>query len=134
VVGDHDAGDARYRAVIRARMRRDPGTRAWTSLKNGFTGLMLSVGNDSLIVYAPGLPVRLARWFGVDYELSASDVSLSRAHMGWLGTPLFVRDCIVLTWTDARGLTELAVRPEGGDLDRLESALVAAGAQQSKAA
>src|SRR5947199_7076180 len=113
-------------------MRRRPGAHAWTSAENGFTGLMLAVGDDSLVVYAPGLPVRLARWFGVDFELSARDVSLSRAHLGWLGTPLFARDCVVLKWTDDRSVAELAVKPEGGDLDLLESALVAAGAQRSK--
>lgn len=92
---------------------------------------MLAVGDDSVVVYAPGFPVWLSRRLGVDYELSAPEVSLSRAQVGWLGTRLFSRDCLVLTWTDERDVqSELAVRPEDGDLAQLESALVAAGAKK----
>jgi hypothetical protein len=99
-------------------------------VKNGFSGLMLAVGDDSIVVYAPGLPVRFARRLGVDYELSAPDVTLSTAHLGWMGTPLFARDCLVLTWSSEGRVTELAVRPEGGDLRRMETALIEAGVQR----
>ena len=124
------SGATRYCERIRARIRRRPGPATWTAMKNGFTGLMLAVGDDSIIVYAPGFPVRLARRFGVDYELSAPDVSLSSATVGWLGMRLFARECVVLTWNDGGRVTELAVRPEGGDLKRMESALTEAGARR----
>jgi hypothetical protein len=96
---------------------------------------MLAVGDDSIVVYAPGLPPRLARRLGIDFELSAREVSVSTARVGWLGTPLFARECLVLTWADPRGrVTELAVRPEGGDLTRMESALTAAGVRPQRTA
>jgi hypothetical protein len=91
---------------------------------------MLAVGEDSIVVYAPGIPFRLARRLGVDYELAAPDVSLSNARVGWLGTQLLARDCIVLSWSERETVTELAVRPEGGDLKQMESALSEAGARR----
>jgi hypothetical protein len=129
-----ESAESRYRARVRARIRRHPGPSSWTSVKNGFTGLMLAVGDDSIVVYAPGLPVRLAQRLGVDYELSASDVSLSTAHLGWMGTALFARECLVLTWSSEGRLTELAVRPQSGDLKRMETALIEAGVQRRPAA
>jgi len=95
---------------------------------------MLAVSDDSIVVYAPGFPLRLARRFDVDYELHAPEVSLSKAHVGWMGTPLFARDYLVLSWSNEGKVTELAVRPEGGDLGRMARALVEAGVQRRSAA
>jgi hypothetical protein len=125
-----ESDESRYLVRIRARIRRHPGPSSWTSLKNGFTGLMLTVSDDSIVVYAPGLPVRLARRFRVDYELHAPEVSLSTARVGWMGTQLFARECLVLRWSNEGSVTELAVWPESGDLGRLERALAEAGVQR----
>ena len=126
---DHGSDRTRYRSQVRARMRRQPGSRAWTSLKNGFGGLFLAAGDGVIEINAPGVPVRLARLLGVDYVLTAAEVTLNRARVGWLGTRLFERECLVLTWSKGARTTQLAINPVDRDLSRLESALIAAGAR-----
>src|SRR5437870_5182753 len=97
-------------------------------MKSGFSGLFLSVGASLVVIYMPGLPVMLSWRLGIDVEVGASEVTLTMARVGWLGTRLFARDCVMLTWGEGARLAQLAVRPLDGDLSRLQSALVAAGA------
>lgn len=121
-----DAAEVLYDSRIRARMSKSG--RAWTSVKNGFGGVCLAVSEGSVKTYAPGLPRRVARALGLDRSLAASDVTFANARIGWLGTSLFARDCVVLSWRERTHDIQLAVAPEDADLDRLRSALVASGA------
>lgn len=103
-------------------------------MKNGFGGIFFAVEDHLIVLYAPGLPLRLARRLGIDLELRAEQVSLTNARVGWLGSRLFAQECVVLTWERSAGVVQLAINPADRDLKRLQSALLHAGAHMSVAA
>jgi hypothetical protein len=117
-----------YACQVRASLRRD--SSPWTTIKNGFGGIFVAVGDGGVEIYARGIPARLARRVGADYSLDAADVTFGSARIGWLGTRLFERECVVLGWSDGGHTVEVAVAPTDRDLTRLRDALIAAGAQE----
>jgi hypothetical protein len=117
---------AQYRAEIHASKRLTPGSRHWATLKSGWGSLLLAVSDDSIVIYISALPLKLAQRLRADYELNAAEISLGAARVGWWGTQLLAKECVVLAWSEDDRLTELAVRPLDGHLDRLRSALTIA--------
>jgi hypothetical protein len=98
-------------------------------MKNGFGGIRLAVDGASIDISAPGIPKRVARLLGLDHALDASALRMTTQRVGWLGTRLFARDCVVVSWRRGDHAIELAINPTDGDLSRLQSALAAAGVQ-----
>jgi hypothetical protein len=103
---------------VRARVRHLPstGTGTWTTLKAGLSGGLRLVVDAGLIdVRTSGeFATRLLRWLGSDCRLDPSQTQMEFAPVGWLGTPINEKDCIVLSGPTRDGRTiQIAVDPDG---------------------
>jgi hypothetical protein len=126
-----------YAGAVRFRLRRSE-RRPYTSVKNGFGGFMIAVGEDGIRIRPRGgmaealgpLTKALARFLGVSHDLDPAKTTLSRADVGWVSTPINRRSVIVLETRRGRSSLYLAIEPRDHDLDRLEAALLKAGVQR----
>jgi hypothetical protein len=93
------------RAVVRVRYE---GSGTWSRL-HGLDGAQLVVRTQALEVSLVG-----ARgWFlgGIAWFLVAEDTTMQLDHVGWAGTPIGNRECILLSGRDAHGDILIAVAP-----------------------
>lgn len=124
-----------YRGPVLARIRRPFGLTSsgtWTTLKGGFAGVELVVTRATVRVQLIG---RASRWLvgSMQPELRPSECTMRIAPVGWIGLPLFAKDCIVLSESGGRR-REVAVRPADRDLRRAWTALREAGVMGTSAA
>lgn len=117
-----------YCGRVLARIRRPRGLTSsgtWTTLKGGFAGVELVVTRAAVRVQLIG---RASRWIvgSIQPDLRPSDCTMEIAPVGWIGLPLFAKDCIVLSEAGGSRL-QVAVRPADGDLRRAWTALRDAG-------
>ena len=117
-------GDATYVAYVRVRVRTTGTARPFVSLRNGFGGIQLRVSGRSIKISAAGPLRRAGGALGLEHRIDAPGATMSIEEMGWLSTPLFARECIVLSTSDDE---EFAIRPSRRPLAALWSALRDAG-------
>jgi hypothetical protein len=115
-----------FRCPVRAQVRfsRRGG---FTYLKNGVGGVELRVHATVLVVELAGRLQRSGRRLGAEVVLETVSSRMIRRRVGWMGTRLGARDCIVISGQEPAGsYVQVAVAP-GKDLDRAWSALERAG-------
>jgi hypothetical protein len=113
-----------YEGMVRARMRRQPGSPVFAPLKNAFC---LTVSRASIEIRPTGPFQRLGGLLGLSYTFPADQVTVGSTRLGLLGSSLFARQWLVFGASQGKHVTEIAVTPCDGDLTRLQKALVEAG-------
>jgi len=119
-----------YLDRVHARVRKQFGPSSavqWTTMRGGVAGVELVVHDDRIAVDMAGGSGR-AILGGPQPDMTPSECSMEVARIGWLGSPLFARDAIVITARRGGGRdAAIAVRPKDDDLRRLWRALREAG-------
>jgi hypothetical protein len=119
--------DPIYRTPAHVRIKRPFGVTSsggWVTLKGGLGGVELLVfAGEARIEVSGGVGRRLIPRLSFDPEGTTMKVE----RVGWVGTPLFAYECIVLSGTPGGRATKAAVRPLQGGLPDAWEALLRVG-------
>ena len=101
-----------YRGAVRARVKRPFGWRSsgtWTALKGGLIPVKFVISRRALEFDLGTVGDLLATGYTFDPKTTTMVV----VRIGWLGTSIFARECILLSGPSPRGPLQAAVRPVG---------------------
>jgi len=118
-----------FQCAVRARVKRK-GAVGFTTLKGAGLGAELRIHATVLVVELAGPMQRQARRLGTEVILETAGSSMTRRAIGWLGTPLAARDCILINGRESGARVAVALDAYGR-VEEAWSALAAAGVRRA---
>lgn len=98
-----------FRVPVRAQIKKPFGLTSsgtWSTLKNGFGPIQLRVTHDGVHLDFAG---RLGKLLVPGLSLEPTQSTMEVSEIGWLGTMLFARQCLVLSGPSPRGPLQMAI-------------------------
>ena len=114
-----------FHCAVRARVKRR-GELGFTTLKAAGLVVELRIHATVLVVGPAGPMQRQGRRLGTDVMVETAGAHMTRRGIGWLGTPLAARECILITGRESGSRVDVALDALGR-VEEAWSALAAAG-------